>query len=330
MPHSNYFVVKAKDNHELGLALGLQFGDLLRQYLGKVSKSKDWGERVAAGLPYLTFAETAFPQYIQELKGYAEGANVPSEELWVLSLGDDLQKNTSLGRCTSVVTNQGKLIAHNEDWPGGSKEDICVLKKTVGNITIFELYYYWEALGGSAASINSCGYIQLVNSLNHSDSQIGIPRGIIARWLSETVNPDEDLEKLSGLRRSRGYSHTLVSRSGEIWNVECTAKEQVLGRPKIPFVHTNHYLTGLSRDDVGKRMCGTAERYNFATKNVRGRMSQEEMIKLMSDQSLGPDLSVLNERTIGRLIIDLEQRVAKVWLKREAEKDWVNYPLDFI
>ena len=41
-------------------------------------------------------------------------------------------------------------------------------------------------------------------------------------------------------------------------------------------------------------------------------------------------MSIFNERTIGRFVIDLENRIAKVWLKREEDLGWLDYPLDFM
>lgn len=328
MPHSSYFEVVAKDNRELGLALGRRFGENLRRELDKREGSPDWAAQVAAGMAYLTFTETVFPQYIQELKGYAEGAGVPFEALWAWSLEDELWEATA-EKCTSVVTNRGRLIGHTEDWLAESQDDLWILKKTVGGFTMLELYYQ-HTLGGQAASINSHGYVQLVSTMQHGDGQIGIPRNVVARWLAETADPTADFEKLSKLRRSLGYSHTLVSATGELWSVECTVKEQTVTRPKVPYAHTNHYLTELRRAEANNGSTGTRERHADVLAKVRERMSAEELTELLSDQSRGPAVSIFNERTIGRVVFDLDKKIARIWLRREEEKDWIDYKLDFI
>ncbi len=328
MSHASYFEVAVKDHRELGLALGQRFGENLRQELDKRADSPDWTAQIAAGMSYLTFTEIAFPQYIQELKGYAEGAVVPFEALWAWSLEDELWGVTA-EKCTSVVTNRGKLIGHTEDWLAESQNDLWVLKKTVGGFTMLELYYQ-HTLGGQSAGVNSHGYVQLVSTMQHGGGQIGIPRNVVARWLAETADPAGDLEKLSKLRRSLGYSHTLVSAAGELWGVECTAKEQMVTRPKIPYVHTNHYLTELRREEANDGSTGTRERYADAMAKIRERMSAEELTELLSDQSRGPVVSLFNERTIGRVVFDLDKKIVRIWLRREAEKGWIDYKLDFI
>ena len=59
-------------------------------------------------------------------------------------------------------------------------------------------------------------------------------------------------------------------------------------------------------------------------------MSEEELIEVVSDTSDGVKKSVFNERTIGRIIFNLKEGYAKVWLLREKDAGWVEYPLDFI
>lgn len=49
----------------------------------------------------------------------------------------------------------------------------------------------------------------------------------------------------------------------------------------------------------------------------------------MSDNSKGSKVSVFNERTIARVIVDLERSMAYVWLLRESEKGWIEYDIDF-
>ncbi len=73
----------------------------------------------------------------------------------------------------------------------------------------------------------------------------------------------------------------------------------------------------------------TRRRYEVASEQVRPQMTVQDLMDVTSDTSQGPGLSVFNERTIARMVIDLEQRVAHCWLAREADKGWVAYPLTF-
>ncbi|MCK4794345.1 MAG: hypothetical protein KAV87_62030, partial [Desulfobacteraceae bacterium] len=246
MPHKNYFEIKAKNYYDLGFQKGRLFGGFLRQSIKALKKEGSWNSKllIRSKAP-VAITRKSFPHLIEELEGYAEGADVPFDELWLLSIEDELFES-KFGKCTSIITNSGLLIAHNEDWDADAKDSICVLKKTMRGQTILELFYL-NTLGGNSVSVNSNGFVQAIDTLTHADKQIGVPRNVIARWLSETKSPESDYERLAALERSSGYSHSLVSVNGKIWNIECSAREEILTRPNSPFVHTNHFLTELRK-----------------------------------------------------------------------------------
>ena len=329
MSLKHYYEIIAKDYYELGLKKGELFGDFLRESIEFQKQEYPWNVKLLSRLePYLKITKKIFPHLVEELQGYAEGAGVPFSDLWLLNLEDELQE-TEIDKCTSIATNNGLLIAHNEDWDAESELSICVLKKTIGSLTILELFYL-NTLGGNSVSINSHGYVQTINTLTHADKQIGVPRNIIARWLSETQSPEDDYYKLANIKRSSGYNHNIVSVNGTIWNIECSAKKQNLTIPECPFVHTNHFLTELCKLEKDDNSCGTFERFNYASSKVRKSMSLDELERFMSNTSEGRATSIFNEATIARMIINLERMIAYIWLLREKEKGWVEYGLDFI
>ncbi len=327
LAHENYFEVEARTHCELGQKLGKLFGKGLLQDIQSQKEEGGWREKTLRATPYLNITQKIFPHLVEELHGYAEGANISFTDLWTLNMEDELDELKS-DKCTTVVTNHGKLIAHNEDWYADYKDTICVLKKTVGNLTVFELFYT-NTLGGNAISINSHGFIQTINSLTHSDQQIGVPRDVIARWLSETSSPDTDFQRLKSIPRSAGYNHNILNLEGKIWNIECSAQSQEVIQPGYPFVHTNHFLSRLSRFEEDDNSCGTLFRYQHAWAKVRRRMSTYKLKNLMSHIKKGNKVGIFNEHTIGRMLIDLVSMNGYVWLRREAERGWVEYDLSF-
>jgi hypothetical protein len=325
--HRNYFEIEADSYFELGLCKGELFGDFLHETLDERRDEPDWkADRRRAGA-YLGAATQVFPHLVEELRGYAEGAGAAFDDLWLLCLEDELEEEEA-EKCTTIVTNGGSLIAHNEDWDAGAEDSICVLRKTVAGLTVFELTYL-NTLGGNSISINGHGFVHAINSLTHTDHQVGVPKNLVARWLSETRAPDRDVHGLAALRRASGYHHCLVALDGRLWSVECSATRQALVRPEAPFVHTNHFLTRLSAWEGERRVTGTRARYRCASANVRDAMSLEEVKRLAGDTSEGRTKSIFNDRTIARMIIDLPGMTAHVWLRREAAKGWLAYPLGF-
>jgi len=57
-------------------------------------------------------------------------------------------------------------------------------------------------------------------------------------------------------------------------------------------------------------------------------MTVLELIDLTNDKSRGNIISIMNERTIAKMTVDLNALTAKVWLRREMDKGLVEYDLN--
>ena len=330
MPHACYAEVEAGSHRELGEALGGRFGTIAADGIDYVRGEGGWKRKVAAARDLLERTRAVFPHYAEELEAYAAAARLPVLDLWVLMVEDDLGPMAG-EKCTTVVTNGGKLLSHNEDWDSDSEDAICVLKKTLRGFTTLEIYYYNNVLGGTAITVNSNGCVQAINSLSPTDVQPGVPRNVVARWLSETADVEADVRKLAGMQRSSGYNHLFTDMRGEVFNLECSATRQVLTRPQLPYAHTNHFLCReLQHLDEGREEDATVDRHRSACALLKENMTLGEMVALNSDTSRGRQRSIMNARTIGKLVVDLERRIASIWLRREKSAGWIDYPLDFI
>lgn len=327
MKHDNYYEVRCRTYSECGRRLGELTGDWVRETIRKKREGDpDWNKKIENSKKYLSPSKKAFPNLLEELKAYAESARVSFGELWVLCLGDEAVAGE---RCTTLIANGGKLISHNEDWSPEAKDELCILKRQIGEDVLLE-FFYQGGLGGNSISINSNGYIQGINTLTHSDRQTGVPRNVYCRWLAETSDPAKDFVKMQSIKRSSGYNHNIVSSAGAVWNIEASASKAIICTPGLPYVHTNHYLSALKKHECDDGSTATFERYRKAKSLVKEKMSVEDIIAVSGDESDGPIKSIFNERTIGRMVVDLEQNEMYAWLKREEEKGWVKYPINFI
>jgi hypothetical protein len=323
MKHLHYYQVKAQTHFELGSKLAQLFKapslQLYSSILDKIPSQKEahiWAQK------HLQPTEEQFPQYIEELRGYASGLGVDFGSFWLTFLTEEL--NIYPEKCTSCYSHDGLIIGHNEDFLPYFENTISLVEKTLGNMNVFEIYYY-NSLGGSACSINSNGYVQTINTLHHADQQIGVPRNVIARWLSETIDPKNDFKKLLNIKRSMGYSHTLCDLKGEIVNIESTAHESCFVHVTPPYIHTNHYLSDLSKYEDRATLKNTIDRYTVATSQIGTVKTAQNMMKLLEDVShLHPN------DTIARIVVDLKNKSAWCWLARERAKGWIEYPLNFI
>lgn len=328
MKHLHYYQVKAQTHFELGNKLAQLFkGPSLALYsslLLKIVALKPEKEDVKL---YLETTEKYFPQYIEEIKGYAHGLGVDFESYWLTFLLEELDIYPE--KCTSCFSSDGMIVGHNEDFFPYFENTIAILDKTLGNSNTFELYYY-NSIGGTACGINSNGYVQTINTLDHIDKQIGVPRNIISRWLSETTNPEADFKKLQSIKRSIGYSHTFCNLKGDVTNIECSGTKSTLVNPELPFVHTNHYLTSLSQYEDVVVGGNSKDRYTEAKKQIVTVKTAQDMMKLLEYISCLPSNKNRECNTIARMVFDLKNKSVWCWLAKEHSKGWIEYPLNFI
>ena len=93
-----------------------------------------WGGAIIQSKKYLPFAEERYPQYVDEMRGVAEGANVSFEDVMALNAMEAVTMDAlHLTRCTSLAVNEEctadghVLAAHNEDWVPEDENDVYVI-----------------------------------------------------------------------------------------------------------------------------------------------------------------------------------------------------------
>ena len=92
---------------------------------------------------YLPFVEERYPQYVDEMRGIAEGANVDFDDVLALNTMEAVTMDAlHLTRCTSFAVNEQRtadghiLAAHTEDWIPEDEDDVfVVLVKPVDEAT---------------------------------------------------------------------------------------------------------------------------------------------------------------------------------------------------
>lgn len=332
MTHAHYHEIAADTPRGMGLAMGRVFGGALRPFLAALKPLPDQTRSYLTACLALT--RQHFPDYVDELEGYAEGAGTEIAVLWQMLLEDDIN-SLQPEKCTSMATNKGRLIGHNEDWSAEAAGRLFILRRTLRGQTLFDLHYA-GTLGGNAISINSSGIVQMINSLEgrpFDTSTPRIPTNITGRIMADCADVDATLEKLRSLPRMGGYAHTLIGRKNAV--LLEASQQEIAARSitRFPYVHSNHY----TMDEMlhcNRRPPAESEssrnRYAAASAGVQPEMSPAQLMALLQDGSKGPNNSLFNRRTIAGVVIDLDNKCLWIRLASEPEKDWVKYGLDFL
>lgn len=318
--HAAYLDISAPTHAAFGEQLGKRLADLAAHDAAALQARPDYADLKLRAEPYLDSARETHPQLVDQVTGYARGAGIAFEDAWLLSLEDELVPNE---RCTTVLTNGGKLLGHNEDWDvADAAERLFVLRRKIGAEETLELYYR-NTLGGNACGVNGRGLVFAVNSPPGEDTRAGLPRNFTARDAADAPNADEAVDRATCDHRASGFGYLFVDAEGTVSAVETTATDASVTAPTLPHCHTNHLLDAKLNQPGSKY---SQARLAAAQRAVRGQMPEAALELVLANKVGWPDSSLFNQNTVGRVIADLDKRVFRVWLKREADAGWIDYP----
>ena len=297
---------------------------------------------------YLPFAEERYPQYVDEMRGMAEGANVLFDDVVVLNVMEAVTTDAlHLTRCTSMAVNDERtadghvLAAHNEDWIPEDEGDVIVISARPDDEPPFLAMTY----GGLLANVgfNAYGIAQLIDSVYPGDSRIGIPRLVVARAVLASRRISGAIGRTLVQHRAAGYNHLLIHESGEIYSIEVSARKfEILYANDGYMVHTNHYLDPQMQqvEKVPEELLSSRVRYFRASRLIR--QSQQHSIKslqaIQKDHVNIPN-SICNhaidgldpldrEKTINAMVIDLTAQEMHIAWGNPCQNAYHTYHLN--
>jgi isopenicillin-N N-acyltransferase-like protein len=236
-------------------------------------------EAVERTRPYLSASERHLPQIVDQMRGLAEGSELPLERLFAWNCCEELTclpaqeggtgargpgrstQPARPGHCTSfALVAGGRVVSgHNEDWYPGDVETLAVRHVTLAG-------------GPSYLSVGPAGYLPITgltstgfssaaNTLYSHDMQAGVPNNLLLTSLLEAESIEAAVAHIGRLPRARGSNHLLCSAGGRIVDVETTATHLDVLDGGISFVHTNHYLSPKLLPLEAQRSEGSPKRY---------------------------------------------------------------------
>lgn len=325
-------IVKASGSHyEVGVAIGKQMHDAIENVLANSRKifTKDFLDRLRESKLFQEQTTRYFPQYMDELRGIAEGADVSFDELFLSNNREVADFDPFIidpNHCTiiGIPHQNGYLLGHNEDWDASSLSLLYILDAMIGGTKIFGLNYANNIIGDSVA-VNGYGLVQAVNELWHQDAQLGVPKNFIARAILDCKTLEETEALMKRVPRAAGFNHVLVYGK-RLWNIESSAKEYAIEKVKLEkYLHTNHYVTELKRIDRGNPE--SEKRYVKVSGRLDDVNSVEDIKQLLSDRN---DPPVCRDSTIGSVIFDMPNKVTHIAYGQPTPESYVDYSLKHV
>ncbi len=244
-PFLPIFEIASGSGYELGLQIGTKCKERIQKTLVQSNnwfierKERDNHDPSFLDLT-LEIAKKYLPKYVEEIRGYADGANVDFRDICILNSADYATEET----CSEVIlrTSDKIVIGHNEDFNNANSDLSYFLHIISENYEIFT-HTYPGVVPGFSFGLNSSGLTMSCNSLPNTDRNVGVSRKLLDRWALESSNIAEFVERISFKPRSGVFSYNIASMTeSKVLNIETTEQEIYVTEPMESHFHTNHYL----------------------------------------------------------------------------------------
>ena len=287
------------------------------------------------------------PDYMEEMRGIAEGAQVPLEGVVTVNCRTEMMfgfKEASTVHekmedgCTGVValpsaTASGRLIhAHNWDWRQEAADSSIVLRVRSENGP--DILTLVEAGGLARHGFNAAGVALTANFLacDRDFKTPGVPLAILRRKILEQGNLAHALRVPGTTLRSCSNNIMISHAGGEAVDLECTPDECYWIMPEQGLLApSNHFIAPAARARVRDTYFGTNPDTLYRVTRVhdhlaarRGKIDYKDMVEALSDRYGYPD-SVLRapkpaafdaiSATVCMTVIDA--KLGKMWIARK-------------
>ena len=246
------------DAYAVGRSLGEAAADALREVVPGLERfralMREWSgtDRVRA---LEAAARAAWPQYVREIEGIADGAGVAFDAVFLWNCRGDLpvpengnrtRRTDGAGCTTLTIPPRGArpgIIAHNEDDRPELHGHCHVVDVRPDGAPGFVSFYSPGLLPGHTFAVNRAGLVQTVNDVRPEDRRIGVPRHLVCRAVLDCKGLDDALACIREADRASGFHHA-IGCAGEhrLLSVEAPASGCSVVEVGAPRVHANHLL----------------------------------------------------------------------------------------
>lgn len=341
-------------SYEIGYQYGQAAGNNIRKSVDAlVSRINYFHKADKAGIlavtqKYFPLVERFDPELIEMLKGQAEGAGVPLEEIFALRCWFELRffypRMTTF--CTSFAvtgkaTRGGKtLIGQNFDVMTGTALDMVKIKRNDGlrQLSLF----FW---GGGELTLSSAGLGIVLNVVVSpaKDQRLVVPCCCLMPRVMRQKKLGDALGLLCAYGRSMQH-YAIGSGEGEIFSVETRPDDfNVIQPVKDVLVHANHYLTerfkagNAATSETSGSTYLRQQRMERLIDRYYGDLTVERMMEFLSDhhnynQSIcsHPDKRLpeqMHGETAASVIMVPEDRLMYVSYGPPCENEFEEYKL---
>ncbi|NOX19087.1 MAG: hypothetical protein GXO87_12505 [Chlorobi bacterium] len=259
--------------------------------------------------PFYNAAIENFPQYVDELKGMADGSGIPFKTFMCFNLVMEIMIRYNVGNpgapidafrfgCSDIsYSSVGKTImAHNEDFFASMNDLMYVAKVSVPGKPTFVGLNYPGLIIGIAPGMNEAGLVQTGNFISLLQVADGIPWAFLARSILDHQNLSDAVASLESPLSSYSQHYQIGSfTENKITAVEFAAGNYEHKNLNGFYVHTNHLILPEMKDLPQAPDGTTFQRYDILSayadeyKDKIDQVDSDKMISWLSNHDGYPD-----------------------------------------
>lgn len=336
--------IRVSGSHfEVGRQIGISCQSKITHSLAGLREhipvGKTYQRMILESKAYLGVTEKIYPQYIRELKGIAEGADVPFEDVFLM-MCEELWETVAWRGCTDMAA-RGKatmdgttLIAHTNDLSPDAEADLVILNIQADG----EPEFIGVSSGAIAisAGFNAAGVSLTGNQLDNNDIRAGVPRLVVVRAILASKSISQALNTCLIPERASSYDNFIADKFGEVYAMEGSATdcEPIYIEHDI-LAHSNHYISPrMKKYEANPGEIGNSiMRLNRSNRLLRDNFGQHSSIlfqQLLADHASYPSSickHTTDNATVFSIIIQLETLTAWIGRGRSCETTYTTYTL---
>ena len=286
-------------SYEMGYQHGAQAADLVRQYLLWIERLTGMSRDVLCrnAMSFLPAIEALSAQFVEEIRGLADGAGISFEEAVLCQVRTEAAKVPD-GACTGFAL-KGEATAGGQTLAGQNQDlepeyaDVAMLLRVKPNDGRPRALMFTFAGQLGYSGMNEHGVAHFANALYGFKWRPGLPHYPMKRAMLETSSVGECIELLSSHKTCSAHNVVICDGVSGIADVEIRPEGIAVFQDDGPDwrVHTNHYVTpGFARheDNALPDSCDRLDRMRLQLKEHWGEITVDTMKAILADHEGDP------------------------------------------
>jgi isopenicillin-N N-acyltransferase like protein len=282
---------------------------------------------------FLPFLESTYPEYVEEMQGVADGADLDIESIVALNVRTEIAYGMLSDGCTALSwkTNNQSFLAQNWDWNFEQTPNIIHL--TIGQSGKPKIDMMTEGGIIGKIGLNSVGVGVTLNAIQAPGVEYNkLPCHLALRTVLSSTSKDAAAEALRKYGAASACHITIADAETGGIGFECTAQDivempmETEGQLKGSCTHSNHLVKKhkvegtLFLNDSPFRL----ERIQGLMRDI-GKPSVQGIAEMLKDEKNFPcaiNRSVgekSTSQTLFSIVMDLKEGFAKVKMGRPTE-----------